>query len=301
MWASTEIGTDYLVQPGQPLGNMYGYQSAGMYRTDDFTYDAETGKWVLVDGVSDAKALVGETYMRPGAPKFVDQLTEPVYATDENGEFILDSDGNKIVDHYVGDGVINEKDKVIIGNAIPKFTGGFYINANFYGFDLSANFNFVLGNQIYNANKIEFSHSRKYSRRNLLTSMSPEKRWTNIDWNTGELINDPAVLDSMNQGATMWNPAVGNAIFSDWAVEDGSFLRLSTLTLGYTLPAKVTNKFHCSKLRVYVTGSNLFCLTKYSGYDPEVDTRRSTPLTPGVDYSAYPKSRGFVAGINITF
>ncbi|MBR6731887.1 MAG: TonB-dependent receptor [Bacteroidales bacterium] len=301
MWASTEIGTDYLVQPGQPLGNMYGYQSAGMYGTEDFTFDSKSGKWVLVDGVADAKTVVGETYMRPGAPKFVDQLTEPVYATDENGEFILDSDGNKIVDHYVGDGVINEKDKVIIGNAIPKFTGGFYINANFYGFDLSANFNFVIGNQIYNANKIEFSHSRKYSRRNLLTSMSPEKRWTNIDWNTGELVNDPNMLESMNQGVTMWNPAIGNAIFSDWAVEDGSFLRLSTLTLGYTLPAKLTNKFHCSKLRVYVTGSNLFCLTEYSGYDPEVDTRRSTPLTPGVDYSAYPKSRGFVAGINITF
>lgn len=270
-WASTEVGTDYLVQPGQPLGNMYGYVSDGMYTVDDFTYDAAKGKWNLNPGVVNCSALVGDNYMRPGAPKFKD----------------LDGDG--------------KPDKTIIGNAIPKATGGFYVNANFYGFDLAANFNFVLGNQIYNANKIEFTSSRKYSRRNMITMMETDKRWTNIDWATGELVNDPALLAEMNEGKTMWSPAVGTAIFSDWAVEDGSFLRLSTLTLGYTLPEKVTQKFHCQKLRFYLTGSNLFCLTKYSGYDPEVDTRRSTPLTPGVDYSAYPKSVGFVAGLNITF
>ena len=99
----------------------------------------------------------------------------------------------------------------------------------------------------------------------------------------------------------MWNPAIGNAIFSDWAVEDGSFLRMQSATIGYTLPEDLTKKVYIRRLRVYVTGTNLFCLTKYSGYDPEVDTRRATPLTPGVDYSAYPKSIGFVAGINLTF
>lgn len=273
-WASTEVGTDYLVQPGQPLGNMYGYRADGFYGVDDFNWDPAKQKWTLKDGVVDATNLVGGTYMRPGAPKFKD-MNE--------------------------DGKIDANDKTVIGNAVPLATGGFYLNANFYGVDLSANFNYVFGNQIYNANKIEFSSSRKYSRRNLLKSMSPENRWTNINWETGELVNDPQVLAAMNANATVFNPAVGSAIFSDWAVEDGSFLRLSTLTLGYTLPEKVTQKFHCQKLRIYVTGSNLFCLTKYSGYDPEVDTRRSTPLTPGVDYSAYPKSRGFVAGLNITF
>ena len=84
-------------------------------------------------------------------------------------------------------------------------------------------------------------------------------------------------------------------------LEDGSFLRLQTATIGYTLPEKLTQKVYLRKVRVYVTGTNLFCLTKYSGYDPEVDTRRATPLTPGVDYSAYPKSIGFVAGLNLTF
>jgi hypothetical protein len=224
--------------------------------------------------------------MRPGAMKLVDQITEDT-----------DGDGNP----DAGDGKINSKDKVVIGNAQPLGLGGFSLSGYFYGFDFAANFNYVFGNNIYNANKVEFSHSRKYERRNLLSSMSTDKRWTNVDWATGELINDPDVLASVNEGVTMWSPAIGNAVFSDWAVEDGSFLRLSSATIGYTLPEKLTSRIKMQKLRLYVTGTNLFCLTKYSGYDPEVDTRRATPLTPGVDYSAYPKSIGYVIGANITF
>ena len=285
-WASTEIGTDYIVQKGQPLGNMYGYQSAGYYTADDFTYDSSKGSWVLNAGVVNASDVIGKDYMRPGAMKLVDQITE-------------DTDDDGIPD--AGDGKINSKDKVVIGNAQPLGLGGFSLSGYFYGFDFAANFNYVFGNNIYNANKVEFSHSRKYERRNLLSSMSTDKRWTNVDWATGELINDPDMLASVNEGVTMWSPAIGNAVFSDWAVEDGSFLRLSSATIGYTLPEKLTSRIKMQKLRLYVTGTNLFCLTKYSGYDPEVDTRRATPLTPGVDYSAYPKSIGYVIGANITF
>ena len=190
---------------------------------------------------------------------------------------------------------------MVIGNAQPLGIGGFNLSGYLYGFDFSANFNYVFGNNIYNANKIEFSHSRKYSNRNLLSSMNVENRWTNIDWATGEEITDADRLAEVNAGTTMWSPGANKAIFSDWAVEDGSFLRLQSATLGYTLPEKWTSKIKMQKLRVYVTGTNLFCLTKYSGYDPEVDTRRKTPLTPGVDCSAYPKSRGYVVGVNITF
>ena len=98
----------------------------------------------------------------------------------------------------------------------------------------------------------------------------------------------------------VWEGSLISAVLST-PKEDASFLRLQSATLGYTLPEDLTKKIHIRRLRLYVTGTNLFCLTKYSGYDPEVDTRRSTPLTPGVDYSAYPKSIGFVAGINLTF
>ena len=131
--------------------------------------------------------------------------------------------------------------------------------------------------------------------------MDTDKRWTNIDWSTGELVTDASRLAEMNEGVTMWAPFTQQRTFSDWAVEDGSFLRLQSATIGYTLPQKLTLKAKIQRLRFYVTGTNLFCLTKYSGYDPEVDTRRATPLTPGVDYSAYPKSIGFVVGANITF
>ena len=286
-WASTEIGDDYIVQVGQPLGNMYGYLSDGFYTVDDFTWD--DSKWVLNEGVADCSSIIGAAYMRPGAPKYKDIA----------GKDVLDEEGNKIGTE--GDGKVTSADRTIIGNATPDFTGGFSLSAYYKGFDFGANFNYMIGNQVYNANKIEFTSSRKFYNRNLLNSMDVDKRWTNIDWTTGELVNDPVALAAMNEGKTMWSPAVGNAVFSDWAVEDASFLRLQSLTIGYTLPENLVQKAHLRRARVYVTGTNLLCLTKYSGYDPEVDTRRSTPLTPGVDYSAYPKSIGFVAGLNLTF
>lgn len=105
----------------------------------------------------------------------------------------------------------------------------------------------------------------------------------------------------MNATTTMWSPAMQKAVLSDWAIENGSFLRLSTLSVGYTLPKVLLNKVGIQNLRFYVTGYNLFCLTNYSGFDPEVSTRNKTALTPGVDYSAYPKSRQYVIGANLTF
>ena len=271
-WASTEIGPDYVVTVGRPLGDMYGYESDGRYSVDEFTHNGTS--WVANEGVVDASDVLGKEFFRPGAMKLKDQN---------------------------GDGKITVDDKVIIGNAQPLGVGGFNLSGYLYGFDFSANFNYVFGNNIYNANKIEFNHSRKYSNRNFLTTANVENRWTNIDWTTGEEITDPEELKRVNAGTTMWNPGVNKAIFSDWAVEDGSFLRLQSATIGYTIPEKVTSKIKMQKLRVYATGTNLFCLTKYSGYDPEVDTRRATPLTPGVDCSAYPKSIGFVVGVNVTF
>ena len=273
-WASTEIGDDYIVEMNKPLGNMYGYRADGYYNVDDFDWNGS--EWKLKEGVVDCSSVIGSGYMRPGALK------------------LKNIDGSE-------DNKVTVADREVIGNAAPDFTGGFSLSAFFKGFDFSANFNYMIGNDVYNANKIEFTSSRKYYNRNLINMMDVDKRWTNIDWTTGELITDPAQLAAVNSGKTMWSPAIGNAVFTDWAVEDGSFLRLQSLTLGYTLPEALTKKAMIRKIRIYATGTNLFCLTKYSGYDPEVDTRRSTPLTPGVDYSAYPKSIGFVAGLNFTF
>ena len=115
----------------------------------------------------------------------------------------------------------------------------------------------------------------------------------------------PDSLNALNKGAKLWIPLVGSSATTfasnSWSVEDGSFLRINNVTLGYTLPPNLVRKMHVSRLRVYGTVNNVAIITHYTGYDPEVNTRTSTPVTPGVDYSAYPRSRTYVGGINLTF
>jgi hypothetical protein len=98
----------------------------------------------------------------------------------------------------------------------------------------------------------------------------------------------------------MRNPTtIGSPIMMSYNVEDGSFLRLNTLTLGYTFPKRMVRKAGISNLRLYVTGYNLWLLTKYTGYDPEVNTMSG--LTPGIDCNTYPRSRTYTFGVNLTF
>ena len=189
----------------------------------------------------------------------------------------------------------------MIGDANPLLTGGFSLNARYKNFDVSSSFSFVLGNDIYNANKIEFTSTGKFIYRNMISDMSPGKYFTNVDTETGLRVTDAETLKALNIDATIWSPAIYKQTFHSWAVEDGSFLRLNNLTIGYTFPKEWVTAAHLQNLRVYASGNNLLLLTKYSGYDPEVDTRRKTPLTPGVDYSAYPKSISYNLGVNITF
>jgi TonB-linked SusC/RagA family outer membrane protein len=274
-WASTEIGTDFWIAKGGSVGEMYGHVSDGRYEVSDFSgYNSTTNKWILKDGVADATGIVGT--LRPGMMK---------------------------LKNLVGEGnAITIDDRTIIGDANPIHTGGFTVNGRIYDFDLSAVFNWSYGNDIYNANKVEYSSSTaKYQYRNMIDIMADGNRWTNLDATTGTLVNDPALLASMNANTTMWSPYMSKYVFSDWAVEDGSFLRLSTLTLGYTLPSTLTKKVNIQSLRFYMTGYNVLLLTNYSGFDPEVSTRRNTALTPGVDYSAYPRSRQIVFGLNLNF
>ena len=272
-WGSSDVGEDYWIAVGGSVGKMYGYIADGRYEVSDFEgYDPSKG-WILKEEVASDQPVIG-TNPRPGSMKLKD------------------------VD---GSGTVDSKDKCIIGDANPDFTGGFSINARAYGFDLSANFNFSVGNDVYNANKMEFSTTtHNYNYRNLISSMASGKRWNNLNAD-GTLCNDPVKLAEMNANTTEFSPYTTKALFSSWAVEDASFLRLNTLTLGYTLPKSLLQKARISNLRVYGTIHNLFCITNYSGYDPEVSTIRKTNLTPGVDYSAYPKSRQFVVGINLSF
>jgi len=280
---TTAPRADYLVQEGKPMGQIYGYVTDGMYSFDDFTWNETTKRWNLNEGVADNSALISAgNYFGPGTLKF---------------KKMADDETNKIT----------ENDKTVIGNALPKHTGGFGFNATYKGFDASIFFNWSYGNDIYNANKIDYSSYLQTRRhQNLAGFMSLENRFTTIDPATGNNIYygdnaNPALLKELNAGKGMWHPIMTTTALHSWAIEDGSFLRLNNLTIGYTIPKSLTKKWMIESLRVYVTGYNLYCWTDYSGPDPEVSTRLSTPFTPGVDYSAYPKARSFVGGINITF
>ena len=274
-WGSTEIGNDYRIAVGHAVGEIVGYKSAGRYEVSDFTgYDAATKEWIRKDGVVNSSSVIGT--IRPGSMKLQD---------------IND------------DGVVDAKDITTIGNVNPDFVGGFSLNARAYGFDLAANFNFSIGNKVYNANKIEYttaSYTKFSQYRNLSTDMASGKRWTYVN-DAGEFVTDPATLASMNANTTMWSPYMSKFVLTDWAIENASFLRLNTLTLGYTLPETLTRQAGINSLRFYVTAYNVFCITGYSGSDPEADCIRKNNLTPNVDYSGYPRSRQFVVGLNLNF
>lgn len=271
-WASA-ITNDYAVHVNQSIGAMFGYQNDGRYEVSDFNYSG--GVYTLKEGVVNS-SIVGN--VQPGTMKLKD---------------------------INGDGVVDANDRTIIGNANPKHTGGFVLNARAHNFDLSAAFNWSFGNDVYNASKIEHttttisSPSGQY--RNLMSTMADGTRWTNIDPATGQLASDPETLAALNANTTMWSPSMARFVMSDWAIEDGSFLRLNTLTLGYSMPDDFVKKLGLSRFRLYGTATNVFVITNYSGLDPEVSTRRKTPLTPGTDYSPYPRNRQFVFGINLNF
>lgn len=286
-WAGTDNKGqyDYKIKVGEPVGIMYGWVADGYYTTDDFSsYDEASGRYILKDGVPTTGLLGGRIGVRPGTIKLKD----------------LDTSG-----------VVDDKDRTAIGNASPDFYGGFGLDGTFHGFDASVMLSFVYGNDIYNANKIASTQQYRTNNPNMLQIMDANNRYTYLDRETGLLVTDLATLKAMNEGANAkeyWSPfSFGNAtvVPTSWAIEDGSYLRLQNITLGYTLPSDISRKAMIERFRVFATAGNLWTWTKYTGYDPEVSSpvRNSTTsgLTPGVDYSSYPKSLSLTFGVNVTF
>ncbi len=180
-----------------------------------------------------------------------------------------------------GDRVVDDNDKTVIGNPLPVHIGGFNNNFYFRGFDLNVFLQWSYGNDIYNANKLMLESGYKY---NTNQYASYANRWSPENQNS----NIPAAKGSSLK------------TYSTRIVEDGSYLRLKTVSLGYTLPVSLTQKWGISLFRIYASAQNIYTWTGYSGYDPEVSIRR-TALTPGFDYSAYPKAMTITLGTNITF
>ena len=304
-WAGSTISKyeDFRVEPGGRLGEIYGFKQNGYYTV----YDPATGKgdlahdgskWVQVNGTDNSYTLFGGV-LYPGVPKV---------QVDESGTPL----------------------KQRLGNTIPSVTGGFGIDGQWRTkagvFDFNVFFNYSLGNKIINgtklANAFYAGSSKNY---NLVSDFNLNNRFTWIDPANGLNIGNPATstitayggvdpetgyalglmnrLNEINSGKAMYNPAgVTTMQLIDYAVENASFLRLQNVTIGYTLPKMWVKKLFIENIRIYFTGYNLLCFNSYDGYDPEVDTSsKKNKMTPGVDYAAYPKSRTYVAGVNITF
>lgn len=286
---------DFYVAEGSSLGEIWGYKTTGFYTV----YNAETGegdlilnsngKWEFADA-----SKSNNTYTMTGGTLYPGGIK---YEVDENGDPI----------------------KQKLGNTVPKVTGGFGLSGNWKNFDFNVFFNYSLGNKIVNGTKLANSFYAGSSKNyNLINDFNINNRYTWIDPTTGENLARlsatkvaqlggadaiMARLNEINANASIWNPAaVSSMQIIDWAVEDASFLRLQNLTIGYTLPKKWVKSIYMSNVRLYFTAYNLFCITGYDGYDPEVDTMsKKNPMAPGIDYAAYPKSRTFMGGINVTF
>lgn len=174
------------------------------------------------------------------------------------------------------DGIVDSYDRTVVGRKDPKFYGGFSTDLNYKGISLSAVFNYS-----YGAKKISsYYESLVNSTGTSMASVDLLDRWTPENTNT----NIPRVIANTSSGYNRYSPSD-----LDTAIQNASYLRLTTLTLAYNLPASVLQKIHFSNLRVYATASNLFCITKYKGFDPETG-----------DYG-YPPSKQFVFGLNFSF
>lgn len=229
---------------------------------------------------------------------------EGIYQSDEEALSHLYSYTKETIGVHAGDakykdvnndGKIDANDQVCIGNPFPKLTYGLNLGAEFYGVDVQLFFQGVWGNKIYNALRLRTEGAGDDC---TLASYMADEVWIGysdlvrksmltkgIDWTEMENRQDATIPNPLGSPMNKEN--------SSRFIEDGSYFRLKNIQIGYTLPKKVTEKFLCSRLRFYVTASNLFTVTKYSGYDPEVGS--------GVDYGNYPQSRTFTFGLNANF
>ncbi|HSC54052.1 MAG TPA: TonB-dependent receptor [Phnomibacter sp.] len=293
-FSSSNFPADYLLRVGEEVGTMYGYVNDGFYSLADFDalpfsnalYPQYNTQYVLKKGIVNNASILANP-LQPGSPKFKDL----------NGDGKIDADN----------------DRTIIGRAQPKYFGGLNQTLAYKGFELNVFLNFVVGNEVFNANKLEYG-SAYGSQVNMLSSNND--RWKMIDQQGNSIQRavtisgtqyilgvDSSSMAAVNGNAKIWFPSTSvNGFYSQsYAVENGSYLRINNVTFAYNFPRTMIAKLRMTNLRVYTTVNNPFIFTNYTGYDPDASTRRSDPTTPGVDYAAYPRARTIVAGLNVTF
>ena len=294
-WGSTMTQPntgDYILQVGLPVGQVRGYTYDGWYTTNDFTY--ANGVYTLnkAKGIPDIGAGILGTVYGTTANKPAGQVAYPgvVKFKDLNG-----------------DGVVDEKDVSIIGNMNPKNTGGVSLNASYKNIDFTANFNWSYGNDVYNANYLAAFYGSKEDGlyKNRLDYLSTSYKIYDIQAGQLVKVTDPAALNALNANATTFLPFHENPVVSTLGIQDGSFLRLNTVTLGYSLPQGVIQRIKISRLRIYGSIYNALTITNYKGLDPEVNTNPSQGgaqyPTTGLDWGAYPRARSYTVGLNVEF
>lgn len=300
---------DYMLREGEEVGLIYGFVYDGLYGFDEFYFDPQNNYQAIPWGSLAADNGTSKN-QAPREDGYVTVINE-VLDDSNSGKATLP--GKVKFKDLNGDGRITKEDRTVIGKTTPAIQGGFGLSGQWKNFDFVANFTYMLDYDINNATAFTLSSSEgnKNNFYNVLSKFS--KGWLYNDI-SGQLTGTPGdilyklyyvdggndIYKAANANRTLWNPAdVPNKVTHSYFIEDGSFLRCNDITIGYTIPEKITKKWGMSQARFYVSATNLFILTNYSGYDPEVDIQ--TGLTPCIDYNRYPRNRSFVFGTNITF
>ena len=262
------------IMTNQPIGIMYGYEMDGIYQLNDFSgWIDKTGilpandpnipwqerGWTLKSGVVDASSLGS---LRPGTFKF------------------------KNIDNSA-DNKVTESDKKIIGKSQPLFFGGIGNNFQYKGFELGLFFTYSFGNDIFNSTKFELEGSSPGEYYNI-TKKFWDKRWTP---------ENPTNKYPSYSDVNYYNSLAAQP--NNYYVEDASFLRLQTVSFSYTLPHNVVKGLGFSNVKLYYSGSNIFTLTNYSGFTPEVDSQNA--LLSSFDTIGYPRATSHSFGINLIF
>ncbi len=277
---------NYIARVGKPVAQFYGYIADGMYQYSDFIQvpnGANSFFYILKPGIPyygvtntfssiNLPGTSGSTSVQPGDPKFKD---------------------------INGDGKLDQNDYTAIGRPFPKHFGGFSNNFNYKRFDLSIFTQWSYGNEVLNANRLAMEGG-----------MSASQSGSAFSASTAGMIN----TNQFAVYANRWTPtnpsnlyprvnanATGLRQVSTRLIEDASYFRIKTVQIGYNFPVKWIRKIKAEVARVYISGQNLFTFTNYSGPDPEVSTAGASNLTPGFDYSPYPRTRVITLGATLTF
>ena len=258
----------HITKEGKPIGSFYGYQAVGIMSKADY-----------------ANALLDRDVYIKNGNKFPEgyQLKGPAVAS-----YALDnlSYGNAIWKDANGDGVITTDDKTIIGDAYPDFTGGFSTNLSWKGLDFSASFVYSYGGEVINFQDYYLYNMEGSGNQYAIVA----DRYISDEQPGRNNVPIASRISTPNTSLKL----------SSYYVEDASFFRCANITLGYTLPKRWMSKLHVSSCRVYFSGDNLFTITPYRGYNPEV-SYKSSNLMPGFDWGCYPLARIYSLGLNLTF